>query len=103
MVLGMLTVGVAAVLAGPVLPASADLIFGDCAALTSAVACPGDTGANVLTWHSAATGNVTTQAFLKSGGSDALTQFVQAAGDASQSGLGITSKVGVNIFDNEIT
>jgi PEP-CTERM motif-containing protein len=104
-VLGILTVGIVVVIAGPVLPASADLIFGDCTALVSVIvgACPGDTGASVLNWHSAITGNVTTESFLKlTGTPNGTTQFVDAV-DGDQSGLGITSQVGANIFDNEIT
>lgn len=105
MVLGILTVGIAAVFAGPVLPASADLIFGDCGAIVGlgSMACPGDTGQNILHWQSAVTGNVTTQSFLINGNPNGLTQFVQAVGDPNESGLGITSQVGANLFDNEIT
>jgi hypothetical protein len=103
MVLGMLTVGVVVVLAGPVLPASADLIFGDCAAIVGPAICPGDSHLNILHWSSSGTGFVTTQAFLNpSGNPDALTQFVDLV-DGGQSGLGITSQVGANILDNEIT
>src|SRR5207247_2974561 len=65
-------------------------------------ACPGDTGQNVLTWHSPVTGTVTTQSFLKSGGTGGTTQFVDLV-DGDQSGVGITSQVGANLLDNEIT
>src|SRR5262249_25131068 len=55
-----------------------------------------------LQWHSAATGNVTTQSFLKSGGTGTTTQFVDLV-DSDQSGIGITSQFGARLFDNEIT
>jgi hypothetical protein len=102
----MLTVGAVVVLAGPVRPASADLIFGDCANITSVIigSCPGDTKANILTWTSPVTGNVTTESFLKLGMTPGgTTQFVETMGGPNQNGLGITSQVGANLLDNEIT
>jgi hypothetical protein len=106
MVLGIMTVGFVVVVAGPIRPASADLIFGDCKAIVGPIlgSCPGDTKANVLNWSSPITGSVTTESFLKStlkpGGT---TQFVDSLDGPNQSGLGITSQVGANLLDNEIT